>query len=347
MRIRAWQLRRHGEPEQVLEQVERELPAPGPGELQLSVRAAALGLPDVFLCRGSYAYSPPLPFVPGQEVAGIVRAVGAGVTRFRVGERVMAVTQFIAGHGGFASATLSGEDSCFRVPESMSDAQAAGFQIAWQTAWIALVRRGQLRAGETLAVVGAAGGTGLAAVRLGAALGARVIAVAGGAEKLAACREEGAALEIDSARESVPERLRELTGGRGVDLLFDPVGGADFAPRLAAVASEGRALLIGFANGPTPDAKTAALLRRNTSLVGVMVGAYGRDARAEFHEELLARFDAGRIAPRIHALRRFEELPAALAELAARRVIGKIVLQLADSGSEAPERAGSAAAPAR
>jgi len=328
VKVRAWQVPRHGEPEAVLERAERALPAPAAGELRIRVAAAGLGLPDVLLCRGTYAYAPPLPFVPGQEVAGVVSATGPGVRRFRVGERVMGVTNFVAGHGGFASETLCGEQGCFRVPDAMGDAAAAAFQIPWHTAHLALVRRGGLRAGETLAVLGAAGGTGLAAVRLGAALGARVIAVAGGAEKLAACREEGAALGIDSAREDAPERILAETRGRGADLLFDPIGGPEFPKWLGAVASEGRVLLIGFAAGASPAAKTAHVLRRNYSLVGVFVGAYDGAARAAVHEELLALVAAGRIAPRVQAERPFDELPAALGEVAARRVIGKLVLRI-------------------
>lgn len=327
--VLAWQVSRHGEPEQVLALAQRELPPPGPGELRVRVHAASLGLPDVFLCRGTYAYSPPLPFVPGQEVAGVVTEVGPGVTHFRVGQRVMAVSNFIAGHGGFAGETLSGQRTAFRVPESMSDAQAAAFQIPWQTAHFALVRRGQLRPGETLVVLGAAGGTGLAAVRLGQLLGARVIAVAGGAAKLAACREQGAEVLIDHQREDVPERIRAETSGRGADVVFDPVGGPGFHRILDALASEGRVLLIGFAAGSFADARSAHVLMRNYSVVGVFVGAYDRQTRGAVHEELLALFEQGRIAPHIDRELPFEQLPRALADLAARRVTGKIVVRVA------------------
>src|SRR6478735_1130343 len=177
--MRAWQVTRYGTPSESLEQVDVSEPSPGSEEIRLRVHAAALGLPDAFMCGGTYGFSPSMPFIPGEEVCGTVVELGSSVSGFTVGQRVMGVTSFPEGHGGFAEQTLARAGSCFRVPDDMTDVDAAGFRIGYSTAWIGLVRRGELREGQQLLVLGAAGGSGAAAVQLGAMLGARVIAPEG------------------------------------------------------------------------------------------------------------------------------------------------------------------------
>ena len=189
--MRAWQVQAQGEPIDVLELVELEPPRPGPGQLRIRVTAAGIGLPDVLMCRGSYPLTPPLPFVAGQEATGVVTAVGDGVD-VPLGSRVMAVTVFYQGHGSFAEECLVGGDSTFPVPDGLSDSEAAGFWIPHLTGWIGLVDRGHVAPGDQLAVLGASGGSGIAAVQLGKALGARVIAVVGDEERAEFCRRLGA-----------------------------------------------------------------------------------------------------------------------------------------------------------
>lgn len=246
--MRAWQVQRNGPPCDVLRLAEISEPVPGPGELRLLVQAAAVGMPDAFLCRGTYAFNPTLPFVPGQEVCGIVDAVGTDV-RIALGTRVMAVTNFYDGRGGFAEVAIARADACYRVPETMSDVDAASFRIGFSTAWIGLVRRAALQAGETLLVLGGAGGSGVAAIQLGLALGARVIAVAAGAAKCNVCAQLGADVVIDRATQVVPVAVLEASGGLGVDVVYDPVGGNAAGATLRCLTRGGRLLAVGFASG--------------------------------------------------------------------------------------------------
>jgi NADPH2:quinone reductase len=322
--MRAWQVRQHGEPIAALRAVDTEVPQPGPGQVQLRVTAAALGFPDVLMCRGVYPLTPPLPFTPGQEAAGVVTAVGEGVEHV-VGERIMAVTAFDTGHGGFAEHALARPGH--RIPASMSDADAAGFYIAYITGWIGLVTRGRTQPGEALAVLGAAGGCGAAAVQLGKALGARVIAVVGGREKAEYCRRLGADEIVDHAQEPIPEALRALTGGRGVDLIYDPVGGEAASQALGGIASEGRFLGVGFASGEWAKLDMRHILLGNYAVMGVYVGAYsGATATREAVERLSALFLSGAITSGLAATVGFDELPVALERLANRTATGKTVV---------------------
>jgi len=322
--VRAWQVRLHGEPSDALVAVEVAPPVPEAGEVRIRVSAAALALPDVFMCRGTYPHAPPLPFTPGQEVAGVVSAVGPGVG-VAIGSRVMAVTAFYRGHGGFADEALAGAVNTFPAPPSMTDPEAAAFHIAFQTAWIGLVRRGQLQSEGTLLVLGAAGGTGAAAVQLGRALGSRVIAVAAGVEKVAYCRELGAHDVIDRLVDDVPETVAAVTGGHGVDLVFDPVGGSAGTEALRCVAGGGALLAVGFASGAWPDIGVRDLVTRNCSVMGVFTGAYTREEHDEMHRELLALVERGEITVPVHRTVDFDEIPAALEELAQTRALGRTV----------------------
>jgi NADPH2:quinone reductase len=330
--VRAWQVVRHGAPSAALALREVEPPVPGAGFLRVRVAAAALGLPDVLMCRGSYALTPRLPFTPGQELSGVVTAAGAGA-RAAVGARVMAVSGFFLGHGSFAEEALALDDFCFAVPEALGDAEAAAFLIPYHTAFVGLVRRAALRAGETLLVLGAAGGTGSAALQLGRALGARVIAAARGDARADFCRAQGADAVVDPRAEGWVERVRELCGGRGADVVYDPVGGEAFEAATRAVAHEGRVLAVGFASGRwgVPDA--AHMVNRNYSVMGVMPGGYDRAFKAEAQQRLEAWLRAGLLRVPLARNVPFESLPAGLEALAAGGMMGRMALSVSASAS--------------
>ena len=332
--MRAWQVEVPGEPAEVLRLVEAEAPPLGPGELRVRVLAAGIGLPDALLCRGTYAFRPPAPFVPGQEVCGVVEAVGDGVDdpALAVGARVMGVTCFPDGRGGFADVTVLDAANAFRVPEAMSPAEAAVFRIGFSTAWTGLVRRAALAPGETVVVLGAAGGSGLAAVQLAHALGARVIAVAAGGEKLARCTAAGADVVVDRAEASVLDAVLAATEGRGADVVFDPVGGPLADAVVAAPARGGRFLAVGFASGRWVEAPAARLVVRNVSLMGVLAAGWGRDDDLAAHEQLLALYESGALAQAPMSVP-FADLPAALTEVAAGRAVGKLALVVDPAGA--------------
>ncbi len=301
-------------------------PVPGPGEVRLRVRAAGIGLPDALMCRGGYPFSPALPFVPGQEVCGTVDAVGSGV-EWRLGTRLMAVTNFFDGRGGFAEVTIAGADNAFRVPDAMRDEDAAAFRIGYSTAYIGLVRRGALQSGERLLVLGAAGGSGLAAVRLGAALGARVIAMVAGEAKRELCAASGADVVIDRTLGSVQDAVMDATGGEGVDVVYDPVGGSLASSLGRCLSRGGRLLAVGFASGTWVDPDVSELVLHNASIVGVYAGGQTRVEALADHEHLLALVADGRLggAPRVVP---FDGLPDALDAVDRAQAVGKSVLQV-------------------
>ncbi|HEY3674148.1 MAG TPA: NADPH:quinone oxidoreductase family protein [Acidimicrobiia bacterium] len=324
--MRAWEVQAAGEPAQVLHLVERDLPEPGPGEVRIRVTAAGLGLPDVFMCRGTYPLTPPLPFTSGQEATGVVTALGEGVDRLALGDHIMCVTQFIGGNGSFAEECLAAAEGAFPVPEGLSAAEAAGFWIPHVTGWIGLVDRGRIAEGDELVVLGAAGGSGIAAVQLGRALGARVTAVVSDDEKAAFCRGLGADVTLNHRDGPVAPRLRELTDGRGVDLVYDPVGGALAEDAASALTRNGRLLAVGFASGEWPRFATHDLVITNRSLVGVFAGGYSRDELDDIHAHLAALVGDGRLRNAITDQVSFDELPQALQRMADRGVVGKLVM---------------------
>ena len=325
--MRAWKVQRHGEPGEVIALGEADIPEPNPDEVRIRVDAAALGLPDVFMCRGIYQFKPELPFTPGQEVAGVVTAAGANAKTL-VGARVMALTSFYRGFGGFAEEALAPDGSTFTAPEKMDSAEAACFVISYHTASLGIETRGQLRPGETLLVLGGAGGTGTAAIQLGRALGGRVIAIAGGKEKVEVCRGCGAHVVIDHSEADVVAAVKEATGRRGADVIYDPVGGETFDLALRCIANEGRLLAIGYASGAWHDAPTETLVRKNASVVGVFVGAYGKPFLEKVHDRLLARWREGAIQGQVECEIPFEEIPSALEKLGQRRSTGKTVVRV-------------------
>ena len=323
--MRAWQVQGKGDPVDVLHAVELDLPEPGAGQLRIRVTAAGIGLPDVFMCRGTYPLTPPLPFTPGQEAVGIITAVGAGVD-LALGTRVMCVTMFYIGHGSFAEECLVGADSAFAAPDGLSDAEAAGFWIPHLTGWIGLVDRGHIAPGDWLAVLGASGGSGIAAVQLGKALGARVVAVVGDEERAEFCRSLGADATIDYRVGPVGPALREATEGHGADLVYDPVGGSLAEDAAAAMARHGRLLAVGFASGRWPKLQTHDMVVSNTSLVGVLAGGYSRDELDAIHANLAGLVAGGRLRSAVTGEVPFDDLPAGLQRMADRGVIGKRVV---------------------
>lgn len=326
--MRAWQVVEHGEPEAATRLVDTAEPSAAAGQLVVRVAATALNFPDVLLCRGEYQVRPPLPFTPGVEVCGTVTAAGAGVTRFAVGERVIGTTELP--HGGLAESAVLAADRSHAAPEALSDDQAAALLIGHQTAWFALHRRAALRTGETLLVHAAAGGVGSAAVQLGRAAGARVIAVAGGPAKAAVCRRLGADLVIDRTSEDFVAAVKEFTGGRGADVVFDPVGGDAFEGSTKCVAFEGRIVVIGFSGGRIARLATNHVLLKNYTVLGLFWGRYQTVAPglvAQAHEELTALADQGLVAPLVSEALPLDAAPRALARLAAGETTGRIVVR--------------------
>lgn len=323
--MRAWQVHEAGEPRDVLNRVELPAPEPGPGQVRIRVTAAGIGLPDVLMCRHTYPLTPAAPFTPGQEATGVITAVGPGVDR-QVGATVMAVTAFVDGHGSFAEECLVLAESAFAVPSGLSDAEAAGFWIPHLTAWVGLVDRGRLAEGEWLAVLGAAGGSGVAAIQLGQALGAQVIAVVSDQARAEFCRELGVEQTVILGDEPLPDRIRGLTGGRGVDLVYDPVGGRAAEDAWRALARHGRLLAVGFASGSWPHLATHDLVVSNTSLVGVFAGGYTRGELETIHGQLSDLVCSERLRNAVTEQVPFDGLPSALQRLADRSVVGKMVM---------------------
>lgn len=324
--VRAWQIAGVGEPSRVLELDERAVTPPvEPKLVRIRVSAAGIGLPDVLMCRDRYLITPARPFTPGQEAVGIVTAVAPGGC-CNVGDRVMGVTAFFRGHGAFAEECLLLDDFALPVPEAMDDVEAAAFTIPFHTAYVGLVRRAQLAAGESLLVLGAAGGTGQAAVQLGKALAARVIAVAGGQEKCRTCLDLGADAVIDYQREDITVRTRELTGNKGADVIWDTVGGEAFEAAARSVAHEGRILLIGFAGGRWGEPNAEHMVTHNYSVLGVIPSAYDRRFRLDAHARLTELWAAGKIDSAVDRAFEFERLPDALTLLASGLSVGKLVL---------------------
>lgn len=323
--MRAWQVQSAGEPADVLRAVRVNVPDPAPGQIRVRVAAAGIGLPDVLMCRGSYPLTPAVPFTPGQEAAGVVTAVGEGVAN-EIGSRVMLVTAFYEGYGSFADECLAPSSSVFPVPDGLTDAEAAGFWIPHLTAWIGLVERGRLAAGERLAVLGAAGGSGIAAVQLGRALGARVIAVVGDAARAEFCRELGAEITVNHRDGPLAPALRAATGGQGIDVIYDPVGGEPAEDAAGSLSRNGRHLAIGFAAGRWPKLATHDLVVANTSLVGVFAGGQSPEELDKIHGALSRLVAEGTLRNAVTATPTFDELPSALQRLADRAVIGKLVM---------------------
>jgi NADPH:quinone reductase len=328
--MRAWQVQRLGDPEQALRLVEVDEPTPGSGEVVIEVEAAALNFFDILLCRGEYQERPELPFTPGGEVSGTVSGVGEGAG-MQVGQRVIATPPLP--RGGYAERVAVPASSVFPIPESIPFEKAAALPITYQTAHVALHHRAQLEAGETVLVHAGAGGVGSAAIQLARAAGARVIATAGGAKKIEVCEKLGAEVSVDYREENFIEIVKEVTEGRGADVVFDPVGGDTFDGSRRCVAFEGRILVIGFAGGRIAEAPTNHVLVKNYSVVGVHWGLYARvmpELVRRTHDELVSLYEGGKLDPLIFETMPFERLPDALKLLGSRGTYGKIIIRPGD-----------------
>jgi NADPH:quinone reductase len=300
-------------------------PRAGPGEAVVSVKAASVNFPDVLIIQNKYQFKPPLPFSPGSELAGVVKEVGAGVQGLRPGDRVMAFTTY----GAFAEEVKTEASRLIPLPEKMDFVTGAAFVLTYATTDHALRDRGALAAGETLLVLGAAGGVGLAAVEIGKVLGARVIACASSEEKLAVCREHGADATINYASEDLRERVKALTEGRGVNVIYDAVGGPYTEPAFRSIAWRGRHLVIGFAAGEIPKLPLNLALLKGAAVVGVFWGDFARREPARFADsiaQLTKWYGEGRLKPHVSQTFPLEKAPQALKLMAARQAKGKLVL---------------------
>jgi NADPH2:quinone reductase len=324
--VRAWRVAAHGEPAAALVPDEVETPQPGPGQVRVRVLAAPANFPDVLLCRGEYQIRPDLPFTPGVEACGEVVALGPGVSAVAMGDRVVGTS--VLPHGSFAEEAILDAAVALPAPDGMPNAEAAGFVIAYQTGWFALHERAHLQDGETLLVHAAAGGVGTAAVQLGVVAGARVVAVVGGPAKAEVARRCGADVVVDRHTDDVVAVVKEVTGGRGADVVFDPVGGAAYAQSTKCIAFEGRIVVVGFASGTMPQPPLGHALVKNYSILGLHWGLYAQLAPERVraaHDELLRLVADGAVAPVVGERVGFDDLPAGVQRLADGETVGRVV----------------------
>jgi NADPH2:quinone reductase len=305
-----------------------ELPdaIPGPGQLAIEIRAAGVNFPDVLIIQNKYQFKPALPFTPGSELAGVVLAVGEGVTRYKAGDAVIA----FSAQGAFAQQIVVAANAVMPMPAGMDFDIAAAITLTYGTSHHAVVDRAQLKAGETMLVLGAAGGVGLAAIEIGKALGARVIAAASSDEKLAVCREHGADVTINYSTEDLRGAIKAATDGKGPDVIYDPVGGSYAEPAFRSIGWRGRYLVVGFANGEIPALPLNLMLLKGASLVGVFWGEFAKrepKANAAAMQQLMGWLADGTIKPRISGRYALADTAQALNDMAARKVMGKVVIK--------------------
>lgn len=323
--MKAWRVHELGEPHQVMGLADFPVPQPGPGQLLVRVLGAAANFPDVLMCRGLYQVKPPLPFTPGVELCGEIVELGDNVTGFAAGERVIGLS--VLPSGGFAEFAIMDTDTAFPAPGALDDAEAAAFYIGYQTGWFALHRRAQLQAGETLLVHAAAGGVGSAAVQLGKAAGALVIGVVGGPEKVKVARRLGADVVVDRHSEDFVEVVKQVTDGRGANVVYDPVGGDAYQRSTKCVAFEGRILVVGFAGGQIQSAALNHALVKNYSIVGLHWGLYAKkDPRMvrHCHDELSRLATAGAAKPLISERLALDDVADGLQRLANGTTVGRV-----------------------
>ncbi|MBL8423333.1 MAG: NADPH:quinone oxidoreductase family protein [Candidatus Accumulibacter phosphatis] len=300
-------------------------PRPGPGQVRIRVRACGVNFADSLITRGQYQKQPQPPFSPGFEVSGEVLELGSGVQGIAIGDRLIAMTA----HGGYAQQVIADTKRCVPMPAAMSWKHGAAFPVVFGTSHVALSHRARLRPGETLVVHGASGGVGLTAVAIGKQLGATVIATANGPEKLEVARAHGADHLIDSSREDVRMRIKELTAGRGADVVYDPVGGDLFAASLRSIAFEGRLLVIGFAGGGVPQIPANHLLVKNVDVIGLNWPAYAElnpQVMTESFRTLIQWYLEGAIKPHVSATYPLKQAVDALNHLISRKSTGKVII---------------------
>ena len=323
--MRAISCTQWGQPEE-LQLLDVPLPTPGPGQVRVTVQAAGVNFPDLLIVQKKYQLQPPLPFTPGAELAGTVSALGEGVTHLQLGQAVVG----FSGLGAFAEEALLPAAHCMPLPAGMDMGLAASFTLAYGTSWHALRDRAALQPGQTLLVLGASGGVGLAAVEIAKALGATVLAAAATDAKLAVCPAHGADGLINTSTENLRERVKALTQGRGVDVVYDAVGGALAEPALRSMAWRGRYLVVGFASGEIPNIPLNLLLLKGTALVGVFWGEWIQrepKAWAQGLAELMGWLRGGQLKPLVSQRYALADTPQALRDVAERRVVGKVVIE--------------------
>ena len=314
-------------PPEQLDLEERPRPEVGRGEILIDVKASGVNFPDLLTVQGKYQFKPPLPFAPGAEVSGVVSGVGGGVSTRAVGDKVIATVPF----GGFAEQCVTSEYMSFPLGDSMSFEQAAGFAITYGTSYYALKQQAKIQPGETLLVMGAAGGVGIATIQIAKAMGATVIAAASSEEKLDFACEAGADLRINYSTEDLKEQVKALTKGKGVDVIYDPVGGDFSEQAFRAIAWDGRFLVVGFASGPIPKIPLNLCLLKGASIVGVWWGTWAtkfpRESQKNF-QELIAMIDDGKFSPLVTEVYPLDDYKAAFSSISERRAKGKVILSI-------------------
>lgn len=301
-------------------------PQPGPGQVVIDVKAAGVNFPDVLIVQGKYQFKPELPFTPGSEVAGIIRATAADVTTFKPGDKVIAFVPT----GGFGQQLLAPAQALIPMPPGMDFDTAAAITLTYGTSYHAIVDRAKLENGENMLILGAAGGVGLAAIEIGKALGARIIACASSDEKLEVCRQHGADVLINYSTQDLREAVKAATGGKGPDVIYDPVGGEYTEPAFRSIGWGGRHLVVGFANGEIPKLALNLTLLKGASLLGVFWGEFTkRNPKANLANmrQLLQWLQEGKIKPHISGRYPLEQAATALNDMAARKVTGKVIVQ--------------------
>lgn len=336
--MRAWQVTELGEPIDVLSEVDLDLPDLTGSQVRVRTLAAAANFPDVLMCRGLYQVKPDLPFTPGVEGCFEIVEVGPNVTQWSVGDRVIGGPRLP--HGAFAEFAIAEATQILPAPAALTNEEAAGLFIGYQTGWFGLHRRAALKEGETLLIHAAAGGVGSAAIQLGKAAGARVIGVVGGPDKAEYARRLGADIVVDRHSEDFVEVVKDATGGRGADVIYDPVGGDTYQRSTKCIAFEGRILVVGFAGGDIQQAALNHALVKNYSIVGLHWGLYTKfDPRAVLaaHQELTRLADEGVVKPLIGETRGLDEVPAGLQALADGETVGRVVFSPAASSDRADQ----------
>jgi NADPH2:quinone reductase len=327
--VKAWRVHETGEPRTVMRLDEAPVPEPGPGQVRLRVRAANVNFPDAMLCRGQYQIRPPLPFTPGVEMCGEVDALGEGVTGIEAGARVISPAALPG--GAFAQYAVVPAEGVLPAPDALDDAQAAALHIGYQTGWFGLHRRAALRPGETLLVHAASGGVGSAAVQLGKAAGATVIGVVGGADKAKTARELGADIVVDRRTEDFVAVVKEATGGRGANVVYDPVGGDAYARSTKCIAFEGRIVVVGFTSGTVPTPGLNHALVKNYSIHGLHWGLYNTHdpvAVRHAHDELTRLAADGEVRPLVSERVPLDGAADAVQRVADGATVGRLVVLL-------------------
>lgn len=326
--MKSWRADEFGVPAEVLTLQNVELPPPPPGFMSLRVIAAGVGLPDVMMLKGVYPLVPKPPVSPGMEVAAEVIALGEGVTKFAIGDKVMTTASSVSGWGGFAEYCHADASKAMIIPKGMTEIEAAGFLLPFRTAHIALVHRLKLQAGETLLVLGAAGGSGASAIQMGKALGAKVIAVASSDEKLEFCKSCGADFVVNYKSDDLSDRINTATDGKGVDVIFDPVGGDIGALALKSIARLGRLGLIGMASGSWTALDHQDMVLKNYSAVGIFAGVATEEEAEQTFADLGRLAEAGKIKTPVAKIFKFEDVKTALSHQENGDLLGKIIVEV-------------------